>query len=348
MQLGVTDFIEQSEKYTSGTFENLDINEILSSAISGKIDNTKLWTGTLKIFGKELQNAITILGSIILIIIINSILNCITEGLENKSISQIAFYVQYILIVTIVLTNFSNIISLIKESIQNMTSFTNLLIPIMMTLIITTGSVTTATIIQPILVFMISLIGNFINNIAIPIVLVSTALGIVSKISNKVQIDRLAKRLKSSTIWIIGVILTLFVTLVSVDGTLSSSVDAVTSKTAKAAVSNLIPVVGKILGDAVDSVIGCSSILKNAVGIVGVIIILAISIGPIIKLLLFMAIYYIGAAICEPIADEKVVKLLDTMGDTFKILLGLMFSMSTMIIIGTTLIVKISNSGSIT
>ena len=334
MQLGVTDFIEQSEKYTSGTFENLDINEILSSAISGKIDNTKLWTGTLKIFGKELQNAITILGSIILIIIINSILNCITKGLENKSISQIAFYVQYILIVTIVLTN--------------MTSFTNLLIPIMMTLIITTGSVTTATIIQPILVFMISLIGNFINNIAIPIVLVSTALGIVSKISNKVQIDRLAKRLKSSTIWIIGVILTLFVTLVSVDGTLSSSVDAVTSKTAKAAVSNLIPVVGKILGDAVDSVIGCSSILKNAVGIVGVIIILAISICPIIKLLLFMAIYYIGAAICEPIADEKVVKLLDTMGDTFKILLGLMFSMSTMIIIGTTLIVKISNSGSIT
>ena len=210
----MTNFIKQSEKYTSGTFENLDINEILSSAISGKIDNTKLWTGTLKIFGKELQNAITILGSIILIIIINSILNCITEGLENKSISQIAFYVQYILIVTIVLTNFSDIISLIKESIQNMTSFTNLLIPIMMTLIITTGSVTTATIIQPILVFMISLIGNFINNIAIPIVLVSTALGIVSKISNKVQIDRLAKRLKSSTIWIIGVILTLFVTLV--------------------------------------------------------------------------------------------------------------------------------------
>lgn len=216
----------------------------------------------IKNIWKELQNAITILGSIILIIIINSILNCITEGLENKSISQIAFYVQYILIVTIVLTNFSDIISLIKESIQNMTSFTNLLIPIMMTLIITTGSVTTATIIQPILVFMISLIGNFINNIAIPIVLVSTALGIVSKISNKVQIDRLAKRLKSSTIWIIGVILTLFVTLVSVDGTLSSSVDAVTSKTAKAAVSNLIPVVGKILGDAVDSVIGCSSILK--------------------------------------------------------------------------------------
>ena len=96
---------------------------------------------------------------------------------------------------------------------------------------------------------------------------------IISKISNKVQVDRLAKRLKSSTVWIIGVILTLFVTLVSVDGTLSSSVDAVTSKTAKAAVSSFIPVVGKILGDAVDTVLGSGVILKNAVGIIGVVII---------------------------------------------------------------------------
>ncbi|MBP3502052.1 MAG: stage III sporulation protein AE [Clostridia bacterium] len=342
--VGVTNFVQESSKYTTDVFEDIDLNEILTSAITGKVDNKKLLKSVWKIFGNELQSAITVLGSIIIIIIINSILNCITEGLQNKSVSKIAYYVQYILIVTIVLTNFSSVIASIKESINNMTDFTNMLIPIMMTLIVTTGSVTTAAAIQPILIFMISLIGNFINNIAIPIILVSTALGIISKISNKVQIDRLAKRLKSTTIWIIGIILTLFVTLVSVDGTLSSSVDAVTSKTAKAAVSNLIPVVGKILGDAVDSVIGCSSILKNAVGILGVIIIIAISITPIIKLLILMGIYYIGAAICEPIADEKVVKLLDQMGDTFKILLAFMCSMSVMIIIGTTLVLKISNN----
>ena len=345
--LGITDFIEESERYTS-EYEDLHINDILTSAISGNIDNKKLFKIVLKTFGKELGSAVTILGSIIIIIVINSILNCITDGLENKSISKIAYYVQYILIITIILTNFSSIIEQTKESVNNMTSFTNMLIPIMMTLIITTGSVTSATIIQPIMVFMTSLIGNFINNIAIPIILVSTALGVISKISDKVQIDRLAKRLKSSTIWIIGIMLTLFVTLISVDGTLSSSVDAVTSKTAKAAVSNLIPVVGKILGDAVDSVIGCSSILKNAIGIVGTIIIISIAIGPIIKLTLLMGVYYIGAAVCEPIADGKIVKLLDQMGDTFKFLLAMICSMAMMIIIGTTLVIKISNSGSIT
>ena len=109
-------------------------------------------------------------------------------------------------------------------------------------------------------------------------------------------------------------------------------------------VSSAIPVVGKILGDAVDSVIGCTSILKNAVGVVGVIVIIGICITPIIKLVLLMATYYIGSAICEPIADEKIVKLLSQIGDTFKILLAILCSLSVLLIVGTTLVMKISNS----
>ena len=58
-----------------------------------------------------------------------------------------------------------------------------------------------------------------------------------------------------------------------------------------------------------------------------------------------MAIYYLGAALCQPIADEKIIKLLEQMGDTFKTLLAIMCSVSVMFIIGTTLVIKISNSG---
>lgn len=129
------------------------------------------------------------------------------------------------------------------------------------------------------------------------------------------------------------------------EGTLSSSVDGVTAKTAKAAVSNFIPVVGKILGDAVDTVIGCTSILKNAVGIIGVVVIIGICILPILKLVILMATYYIGSAICEPIADKKIIDLLSQIGDTFKIMLAVICSISVMLIIGVTLVVKISNAG---
>ncbi len=343
--LGITDFIQESNKYTNNSFSDIDINDFFKDAITGTMDNKQIFSSILKLFGKELQNTISVFGSILVIIVINSILNCITEGLENKSISKIAFYVQYILIITIALTNFSNIINSIKESVTNMTAFMNMLIPIMMTLIISTGNITTASMIQPIIIFMISLIANFINNVAIPLILMSTALGIISKISDKVQVGRLSKRLKSTTIWVIAMILTAFVTVVSVNGSISGGVDAVASKTAKTAVSNLVPVVGKILGDAMDSVLSCSNVLKSALGAVGTIVVISIVIAPVIKLLLLMSVYYIGAAICEPIADKKVIQLLEQMGDTFKVLFAILCSMSVMVIIGTTLVIKISNVG---
>lgn len=243
------------------------------------------------------------------------------------------------------MSNFADIIKLIKDTIQNLVGFSHTLIPILITLMMTTGNITSASVVQPILLFLITFIGNIITTVLLPLTLIGTALSIISKISDRVQIGKLSKYFKSTTVWVLGVTLTLFVGILSLEGTLSSSVDGITAKTAKVAVSNFIPVVGKILGDAVDTVIGCSNILKNAVGIVGVIIVIGICIVPIIKLAILMATYYLVSAVCEPIADEKIISLLSQIGDTFKILLAMLTAISVMLIIGITLVIRISNSG---
>lgn len=343
--INISKFIEEAKKYTSDVFQDTDYYELLNSAITGNIDNKSLAKSLLQVVGKETIGSIRTIASIMIVIIIHSILKSISEGLDNKGIAQVSYYVQYILIVTLIMSNFAEIITMVKDSVSNLVSFSNTLVPILITLVLTTGNVVSANLLQPILLLMITFIGNFISNIIIPVILASTVLGIVSKISNYIQLDKLSKFFKSSVVWILGIILTLFVSLLSLEGSLSSSVDGITAKTAKAAVSSFIPVVGKILGDAVDTVIGCTSILKNAVGIVGVIVIIGICITPIIKLVLLMLTYYIGSAICEPIADEKIVKLLGQMGDTFKVLLAILCTLSVMLIIGTTLVMKISNSG---
>lgn len=280
-----------------------------------------------------------------MIIVIHSILKSISDSLENKSISQITYYVQYILIVTLIMSNFADIINLAKTTIQNLVGFSYSLLPILLTLMMTTGSIASASAVQPVLLFLITFIGNIITTFLLPLILIGTALSIVSKVSNKVQIDKLAKYFKTSVVWVLGIVLTIFVGVLSLEGSLTSSVDGITAKTAKAAVSNFIPVVGKILGDAVDTVIGCSNILKNAVGIVGVIVVIGICILPIIKLAILTITYYIAGALCQPIADDKIVSLLSGMGDTFKVLLAMLISVSVMLIIGITLVIKISNSG---
>ena len=145
-------------------------------------------------------------------------------------------------------------------------------------------------------------------------------------------------------IWLLGIILTIFVGVVSLEGTLASSVDGITAKTAKTVVSSAIPVVGKILGDAVDTVLGCGIVLKNEVGIVGVIIVIGICIMPIIKLSILFLSYKLLAMVSEPIADKNIVGLLEQIGDIFKIFLGMICALSFMLIIGTSLVLKMSNS----
>ena len=340
----IQDFLKNAEEYTGEFFQDIDIGEMLNQAISGEVDNSTIVKRILNLFGSEVTTNIKSLVGILTIILIHSILKSISDSLENDGISKLIYYVQYILIVTIIMGNFSEIIKLVQETSNNLVGFMNMLIPLLIMLMTYTGSITTSSVLEPIILFMVNFIGNIIQTLIIPLVLVCTALVILSKISDKVQIDRLSKFFKSGVVWFLGIVLTIFVGIVSLEGTLSSSVDGITSKTTKAVVSSAIPVVGKILGDAVDTVLGCGVILKNAVGVIGVIIIIGICIMPIIKLGILMLSYKILSAIVQPIADEKIVSLLEEVGDIFKIFLGILCAISFMLIIGTTLVLKMSNS----
>lgn len=342
---GISSFIQNSKQYTGNFFDNIDIGEILNSAIKGEIDNTTIYKKILNKLGNEVQTGIKSLACILAIIIIHSILKSISESLENDSVSKLIYYVQYIAIITIIMGNFSDIINLVKETTTNLIGFMNTLIPVLISLMVYTGSITTTSILEPIILFMINFIGNLIQDILIPVILIITSISIISKISDRVQINKISKFLKSSTVWLLGTILTIFVGVVSLEGTLSSSVDGITAKTAKAIVSSAVPVVGKILGDVVDSVLGCGVILKNAVGFVGVIIIIGICILPILKLTVLTFSYKLVASVSEVIADDKIVKLLDEIADIFKILLAILVSIMFMVIIGTTLLIKMSNTG---
>ena len=243
----ISKFIKESQKYTQDVFKDTDLGNMLNDAITGNIDNSKLVKNIFDLIGKETLSSVKTIASIMVVIIIHSILKSITDNLENKSVGQVAYYVQFILIVTLIMSNFAEIINMVKDSVTNLVAYSNLLMPMLITLVLTTGNIVSANLLQPVILFVITFIGNFILNIIIPILLASTVLSIVSKISERVQLEKLSKFLKSGTVWVLCIILTLFVSLVSVEGSLSSSVDGITAKTAKAAVSSFIPVVGKIL-----------------------------------------------------------------------------------------------------
>lgn len=253
--LNLSSFIEAGEKYTKDSFKDVNIGELLNSAIKGTMDTKTIYTSILKLLGDEIVSSITIIGGILAIIVVHAILKNIGENIGNNSISQVAYYVEYILIVTLVMTSFTQVIDMVRNTIINLVGYINMLIPLLLALVITSGTTVTASVLQPIILGMIVFIGNGITLYVLPILLISTVLGIVSNLSDKIQISKLSKMLKSSIVWVLGFVLTMFVSILSLEGTLTSSVDGLTIKGLKTASSTFIPVVGKVLGDSVDTVL---------------------------------------------------------------------------------------------
>ena len=178
-EFGIQDFINNSKQYLSGEFFNdIDIGQVLNEAIEGDVDNNNIIKAVLNMFGVEIIDSVKAIVSILAIIVIHSLLKSISESLENEGVAKLIYYVQYILIVTIVMANFSTIITMVKETTTNLVAFMNMLVPLLLTLMMYTGSITTSGVIEPIILFMINFVGNIIQNIILPLVLTLPSLAI--------------------------------------------------------------------------------------------------------------------------------------------------------------------------
>ena len=245
---GIKDFLKQCEKYAPDFIDDLNISNVFQDVVTGNIDNRSIFKGVFNKIGINVSEILKVFINIFVIVLIHSLLKSLTDGLENESVSKLVYYTQYILIVTIIMSSFSEILKNINNTIENMTGFTGILIPILTSLMVFTGSIATSGALEPILLFIIELIAGAIKIFILPVISLISVLVIVSKISDRVQINKLSKFMKSSVIWILGIILTIFVGVISLEGSLTSAVDGITAKTAKAAVSTLIPVVRKNIG----------------------------------------------------------------------------------------------------
>jgi len=310
-----------------------------------EFDYKKIFGNAGNFFIKELKSNIGLAIQIILIALIMGLLNNLKSSFSSEGVSQIAFYVCYIILITLLLSSFTGIYNIAKDFISEISTFMNVLTPIIIGLIAATGAITTSSAIYPIISFFSQFISSFICNFLLPISIICFALGVVSNISDKVSVSRVAKFLRSSSMWILGIILTLFVGIVSLEGTVASTVDGVTVKTAKFLFSGTVPVVGKLLGDSVDTILGSTLIIKDAIGFVGVAVLFGLALVPIIKVLVIVAVYSITGAIIEPFADNRICKCLSGTADAGGVILSMLITISAMFIIGTVMLIKISRFG---
>ena len=282
---------------------------------------------------KEVVASMELIGSLMIIAIICALLNNLQSAFNKESLSNIAYFACYGVMIVMITKSFYIVVELAKSTILNMTDFMAALMPVLMMLLASVGGFAEATLLDPIIMGFATLSSRIYVDMIIPIIFMSFVLQFVKNISSDYKINNLTKLFKQIAIWSQGIVMTVFIGVITLRSIAAKTIDQVTIKTAKFAVDNFIPVVGKCLSDAISTVAGYSLLLKNAISGLGLIIIIVIVLFPIIKLLIMAFLYKVAAALIEPISDSRTVDCMNSVGDSILLLMSCVISVSVMFFI---------------
>ncbi len=304
----------------------------------------KHWTqGLLKFMFQEFIVNGKLLGTLILLTVFSMFLQSLQNAFEKSTISKVAYSIVYMVLVIIALNSFHVAIEYTNEAIGTMISFILALIPLLLALIAASGGLMSAAFFHPVILFLMNMSGMLIQYVILPMLFLATLLSIVSTLSEQYKVSQLAQLLRNWSIGLLGLFLTVFLGVISVQGASAAVADGVTIRTAKFITGNFIPVIGRVFTDATDTVISASVLLKNTVGIAGVAILLLIVAFPAIKILMIAFIYKFAAAVLQPLGGGPVITCLDIISKSVIYVFAALGIVSLMFFLSITVIVAAGN-----
>ena len=294
----------------------------------GNLSFRNIGRAVISFLFKEVRTVLSLSLSIIIIAILCSLIKNLQSAFSSESISNIAFYACYCMLIVILSKSFLISLSIATDVINKISDFMSALLPILVIMLGSAGGFTQAATMDPIILGATLIIPRIYLNFIIPLILMSFVLQFANNMSSEHKINNLCKLLKQITLWLQGIILTVFIGLLTIRGITSSTIDAVTLKTAKFAIDNFIPIVGKSLSDAITSVAAYSLLIKNAVSSIGLIVIILLMLYPVLKLILMAFVYKLSAALIEPISDKRITSSIAAAGDSLILIMSCVLSVS--------------------
>jgi stage III sporulation protein AE len=311
--------------------------------MEGSLFSIDLMKGFVGYIFHELLINGKLLGIIILLTVFSMILEQIQSAFESNNVSKVAYAITYIVIFIIALNSFHVAISYAKEAISNMVHFMMALIPMLLALIGATGNIASVSLFHPLIIFLINTSGILIYNIILPLLLFSSILGMVSAFSEHYRVSQLAALLRNIGVGMLGIFLTIFLGVVSVQGATAAVADGITIRAAKFITSNFVPIVGRMFTDATDTVLGASLLIKNTIGLAGVIILIVLAAFPALKILTIGLIFNFSAAILQPLGNTSVITCLNVIGKNLLFVFAALATVCLMFFLGITIIIAAGN-----
>lgn len=338
-------FLEKIDQELQEEIAGFSMRELLEAVKQGdlNLDLESFFKMLLGCFFREILAHSSLLGKLLVLGAVLGILEHLQGAFEESTVASVAHGVGFLALFTVAISSFTFILQTGQIAINNMVDFMHALLPVLLTLMAALGNVTSVALIHPLILVALNILGALTGKIVFPLIFFSAVLGVVSQVSDRIQVSRLAGLFRDSSILLLSFFSTIFTGVLAVQGVAGAVSDGIGLRTAKFLTGAFVPVVGNLMTDAVEVIAGCSLFIKNAIGIIGALGVLIICIIPVMKILAVALVYKLAAALMQPLGTQKLSDCLQLLGNHLLIVFGAVAAVGLMFFLTMTIIVGFGN-----
>lgn len=328
----------------SNYMDGKTVKDLLVDFVRGEweFDIKELGNNLVKFLFKEVTANSGLLGKLLILSVLAALLLNLQSAFAS-GIAQISYLACFMALAALAIGSFRLVLNLGQHTVDNMLTFMMSMLPQMLVLTAGLGNIHASAILFPILMTVATAFANAVKNIVFPLIIMSAILSLINHMSSSLKVEKMSKFCRQMAQVSLGLFLSVFVGFVTLRALYASVLDKVALRTTKFVTDNAIPVVGKMVSDSIEVAAGYVVMLKQALGVMGVFIVLGIIIFPLLKVAALALIYKITAAVVEPLGDAKTAAILDTMSSHLFLMLAAMASVALMFFIMIAIVAGMSN-----
>lgn len=276
----------------------------------------------------------------ILLCCVMSLLGAIGPRVLSGEVAEVCGFLSYALAVSLAVRALVQAFAIGSEAILEMTQLMQAMFPVLITLLTAVGSLASAGVFQPAMGFLTGAMMTMVHKFTLPAVLVSGVLTVVQNLSDKIRISRMTELVMKTATWLTGLVFVIFLGVTALQGLTGGTYDGVTMRTAKFAVGKFMPVVGNMVSGTMDTLVGCSMVVKNGVGVMGLVLIGCKMASPVMKIMAITLTMKLTAALMQPFEEKRLAGCLQDLSQVTTLLYIAVLSVGVMMFISVTLMIR--------
>lgn len=304
-----------AEKGTGIIFEGL-----VQSIIDGEeIDKGELLKKFLTVIFEEVLAFRYDLLQMILLCVVFSILYNFTNIFENPAVTEISFYMVYMLLLVLLLKSFFVLKDVVLVVLEDMLVFLKLLVPTFSLSMVFSGQMTIGTAFYELTFFVIYVIEWLMNNLVVPAIQIYVIVEMMNYLTEEEMLSKLTELIKEGIEWLLKLVFTMVVGINVVQNLLMPVIDSFKSNLISRT-AGMIPGLGTSINAVTEIMVGSGIVIKNGVGVAAILILLVLCAGPVIKVWVMTFLYRMVAAVMQPIADKRMLGCISGAGEGGRLL----------------------------